>query len=234
MTDLSKTIAPKSDQLNADDLIGRNLTIEITDVRGVEGDQPIAVSFRGDNGKPYKPCKSMRRVMVHCWGADGKQYVGRRMSIFRDDEVVFGGIKVGGIRISHLSHIDGPKTMALTNTRASRKPYTVKPLRADVKGFDGPRQEAGADDFPGDRASGFGGGRSDADEGFTGWAAEQAVIIDSKQTVADLDAYSNDPEVGEQFVSLKADTPSEAIRLEAKLRGRRKMLLDRERARGRD
>ena len=34
--------------------------------------EPVRVTIaEGDNRKPYKPCKSMRRVMVHCWGADG-------------------------------------------------------------------------------------------------------------------------------------------------------------------
>lgn len=65
MTDLSQTIAPKSDQLNADDLIGRTMTIKITRVsRMSEPDQPVAIYFEGDSGKPYKPCKSMRRLLV--------------------------------------------------------------------------------------------------------------------------------------------------------------------------
>lgn len=154
MTDLAKTIAPKSDQLNADDLIAGPLTITIKGVKGSDDpDQPVAVAFEGDNGKPYKPCKSMRRVMVHCWGADGNTYAGRRMTLYRDENVQFGGIKVGGIRISHLSHIDREMTMALTATRAKRTPYTVKPLRAEVK--PGPQTSRDdrppADDFPGDR-----------------------------------------------------------------------------------
>lgn len=133
MTDLSQTIAPKSDQLNADDLISGPRTIKVTRVsRMNEPDQPIAVGFEGDNGKPYKPGKSMRRLLVHVWGADGNGYVGRRMTLFRDDAVQFGGMAVGGIRISHLSGIDKPVTMALTVTRAKRAPYTVKPLAASA------------------------------------------------------------------------------------------------------
>jgi len=130
MTDLSMTIAPKSDQLNADDLIGgATKTITITKVSLLgEADQPIAINFQGDNGKPYKPCKSMRRLLVHVWGKDGNSYVGRSLTLFRDEKVKFGGLDVGGIRISHMSHIDSPVTMALTATKASRKPYTVKPL----------------------------------------------------------------------------------------------------------
>ena len=131
MTDLSLTIAPKTDQLNADHLIGQNLTITITAVsRCNEPDQPIAINFDGDDGKPYKPCKSMRRVLVNVWGKDGNAYVGRRMTLFRDDKVMFGGVAVGGIRISHMSHINQPMTMALTATRANRKPFTVQPLPA--------------------------------------------------------------------------------------------------------
>ena len=94
--DLSKTIAPKSDQLNADDLIARSMTIKITNVTGKDGDaQPISIFFEGDNGKPYKPCKSMRRVLVMVWGDQGKEYIGRSMTIYRDPAVVFGGIAVG-------------------------------------------------------------------------------------------------------------------------------------------
>lgn len=132
MADLSQTIVPKSDQLNADDLIAGPKTITITRVSAAasSADQPVAISYEGDDGKPYKPCKSMRRVLVHLWGRDGAAYAGRRMTLYRDPAVRFGGIEVGGIRISHMSHIDGPKTLALTATRGSRKPYSVQPLEA--------------------------------------------------------------------------------------------------------
>lgn len=130
MTNLANTIAPKSDQLNADDLITGPLTVRITKVVGRGGnDQPIAIHYDGDGGKPYLPCKSMRRLLVYVWGVDGAQYVGRSMTLYRDPHVKYGGIEVGGIRISHMSDIDDDVTLALTATRSSRKPYTVKPLR---------------------------------------------------------------------------------------------------------
>ncbi len=129
--DMHSTIVPKSDQLNADDLIGREMTIKITgvDIRGGQ-EQPVSIHFEGDNGKPYKACKSMCRVMVTAWGADSKKYVGRSMTLYRDAEVKWGGMAVGGIRISHMSHLDKSVTMALTMTRANKKPYTVKPLQS--------------------------------------------------------------------------------------------------------
>lgn len=133
--DMSATIAPKSDQLNADDLIGGPRTITVTRVTANPGgngaDQPVNVFFEGDNNKPFRPCKSMRRVMVHCWGKDAQQYAGRSLTLYRDPEVTWGGMKVGGIRISHMSHIEKPEVMALTATQKQRKPYRVDPLQVE-------------------------------------------------------------------------------------------------------
>src|SRR5574337_263090 len=103
MIDLRPTIEPKSDQLNADDLIAGPRTIRVRDVKAVKEDQPILIFFDGDNEKPYKPCKGMRRVLVKAWGADGHKYIGKSMTLFCDPDVTFGGAKVGGIRISHVS-----------------------------------------------------------------------------------------------------------------------------------
>lgn len=133
MVDMRPTIAPKSDQINADDLIGGPRTIKITRVTGNEGnaEQPVNVFFEDDGGKPYRPCKSMRRVMVKIWGADASKYAGKSMTIYRDPKVKWGGMEVGGIRISHMEGLDKPEVMALTETRAKRQPYTVKPLAVE-------------------------------------------------------------------------------------------------------
>lgn len=137
MVDMSQTIAPKSDQLNADDLIAGPKTIKITRVEGTDSnEQPVSVYFEGDNGKPYKPGLSMRRVMVTVWGTDSADYIGRSMTLYNDPEIMFGGIKVGGIRISHMSHMDGRTSMMLTTTRSRRKEFTVSPLA------DNPSEEA--------------------------------------------------------------------------------------------
>lgn len=127
-TDLASTIIPKSDQLNADDLIAGPMTITITKVSKVKGEQPIIINFEGDNGRPYKPGKSMRRVLVLVWGGNGNHYVGEALTLYRDPEVTFGSDKVGGIRISHMSGIDGPRELAITVKRGQRKPFHVKPL----------------------------------------------------------------------------------------------------------
>lgn len=129
MNDMRKAIEPKSDQMNADSLIAGPMTITITDVsiRGGQ-EQPVSIHFEGDDGKPWKPCKSMSRVLVAAWGPDAKQYVGRSVTLYRDPKVKWAGMEVGGIRISHMSHIEREMLMQLTATRGKRAPHLVKPL----------------------------------------------------------------------------------------------------------
>ena len=129
---LNSTIIPKSDQMNADDLIAGPRTIKITNVLAGSAEQPVCVTFEGDAGRPYKPSKSMRRVLVTLWGAEGAAYVGKRITIYRDPEVKFGGDLVGGIKISHASHIDKAVDLMLTATRGKRKPHRVEPLGAEA------------------------------------------------------------------------------------------------------
>lgn len=137
--DMRQVIVPKSDQLNSDDLIAGSMTIKITDVTIKSGqEQPVSIHFEGDNGKPYKACKSMCRVMVAAWGADSSKYIGRSMTLYRDPKVKWAGMEVGGIRISHMSDIPGDHVMALTATRGSKKPYTVKPLATTTQPADVP------------------------------------------------------------------------------------------------
>lgn len=139
MLDMSATIAAKSDQITADDLLGGPRTITINRVTGNEGnaEQPVNCWFDGDEGRPFRPCKSMRRVMVKVWGADASQYVGRSMTIYRDPKVKWGGMEVGGIRVSHMTGIDQKVVMALTESKVGgKKPYTVLPLKVEQRADD--------------------------------------------------------------------------------------------------
>jgi len=131
MNDMRKVIEPRSDQMNADDLLAGPVTITIREVGIRPGtEQPVSISYDGDNGKPWKPCKSMCRVLVAAWGPDAKAYVGRSATLYCDPKVKWGGMEVGGIRISHLSHIDRDMVLALTATKGKRAPFVVKPLAA--------------------------------------------------------------------------------------------------------
>jgi hypothetical protein len=123
--DMTSVIQPKSDQINADDLISGPMTVTIDSVNvEAKSEQPVSIKLQG-TPKVFRPCKSMARVMVQAWGADASKYAGRSMTLYRDPKVKWGGMEVGGIRISHMSHIDAPLSLMLTQTRSQRAPFKV-------------------------------------------------------------------------------------------------------------
>jgi hypothetical protein len=50
------------------------------------------------------------------------------MTLFCEPSVSFGGMRVGGIRISHLSDIEQEVTLLLTTTRGKRGECKITPL----------------------------------------------------------------------------------------------------------
>lgn len=132
--DMRTVTQPKSDQINADDLVAGPMTIRVRDIKISPGiEQPVSIYFDGSD-KAFRPCKTMARMMSapNLWGPDAKQYIGRSLTLYRDPDVKWGGLAIGGIRISHMSHIDGPVKMAVAESKAKRKIHTVQPLSADV------------------------------------------------------------------------------------------------------
>lgn len=129
VTGLRDTIIPKSDQLNADDLLAGPITVRIVGVkRGDTQEQPISIEIDGGH-QPYRPCKSMRRVMIAAWGDDGRKWIGQSMTLYCDPDVKFGGVKVGGIRISSMTGISGRLAVMLTTTRSKRSEFVVEELK---------------------------------------------------------------------------------------------------------
>lgn len=126
--DMTHSIAPNSDQVNAEDLLSSPRTVTVTGVEAGTNEQPVFIHLEEFPNRTYRPSKSMRRILVAAWGPEASEYVGRHMTLFRNPEIRFGRDAVGGIQISHLSHIDGPLTVALTVTRGKRAPFTVQPL----------------------------------------------------------------------------------------------------------
>lgn len=125
--ELKASIIPKSDQLNADTLLAGPITVTIESIHSGDKEQPVVLAI-GKDHQPYKPCKSMRRVLIAAWGDQGKDWVGKSMTLFCDPNVSWAGVKVGGIRISHLSHIDGDRTFMLTTKRGKKEEFHVKRL----------------------------------------------------------------------------------------------------------
>ena len=132
MTNMLKTIIAKSDQLNADDLMVHGKILKITGVKIDENSkQPCSIFYEGDDGKPYKPCLSMRRVLVKVWTEDQTKYVGRSIKVFCDPNVTFGPQAVGGVRISHMSDMERGQRMLLTVKKGIRKEFMVQPLKEE-------------------------------------------------------------------------------------------------------
>ena len=130
-TDMRKVIEPRSDQVNADDFLAGPRTVRIKSVAISPGtEQPVTIELEGS--KPWRPCKSMSRLLVAAWGPDSTQYAGKSLTLYCDPKVKWGGMEVGGIRVSHMSHIDSDLVLALTMTKGKKAPTRVKPLKADV------------------------------------------------------------------------------------------------------
>lgn len=129
--DLSETIAPTSDQLDAVDLLTGPRTFTIEKVTKGNAEQPVQI-YLAEFDRPWRPGKSMRRVLVAAWGADGASYVGKRLTLWCDPSVQFGGAAVGGVRITHMSDLDKKKTIPLLVTRGRSAPYTVQPLTEEA------------------------------------------------------------------------------------------------------
>lgn len=126
--DMSTTIITRSDQQNYDDYIAGPKTVTIADVTEGTPEQPVNIELVEYPGKPYKPSKSMRRVLVAAWGKDSTVYKGRKLELFGNPEIRFGKEAVGGIQIARMSHLDAPVTVPLTVSRGKKKAFTVQPL----------------------------------------------------------------------------------------------------------
>jgi hypothetical protein len=126
--DLSSTVIAKSDQLNADELIDP-ITITVTRVDKVKAkDQPVHIHSAGR--QPFKPCLTMRRLLIAAWGKYKDEWVGRSMVLYCDHEVMWAGKEQGGVRVSHVSHITEHVSRMLSVARGRKKLFTLLPLVA--------------------------------------------------------------------------------------------------------
>lgn len=121
------TAEPRSDQWNAEDFLGGPRDFTIAKVDHGTAEQKYDIHLVGEK-RVWRPPLTVLRLLTKAWGDDGDAWAGRRVRMFHDPSITFGRDKVGGIRVSHLSHIDGPVTAMLTETRGKRKSHTVQPL----------------------------------------------------------------------------------------------------------
>lgn len=127
--DITETLQANSDQLNAVDLIASPITVKILDVSvNKKSDQPVSIKIDGGL-QPYKPCKSMRRLLAKVWGTDSKDWINKSMTLFCDMNVIWAGQAVGGIRISHLSGLSEKTEIPLRASRTKTVVYTIYPIK---------------------------------------------------------------------------------------------------------
>lgn len=127
--DVSNAIVAKSDQLNAIDLVGRDVTVTIVDVKQGPADQPVHIitDLYGPS-RPWKASKTALRDIVQVWGTDSTVWVGRRITLWNDPEVLWAGKKVGGVRIRAMSHIDTAFKATHIITRGKTQDVMIQPL----------------------------------------------------------------------------------------------------------
>jgi hypothetical protein len=127
------TIEKKTDQLNYEDFLGGvTRIVTIAGVKAGTKEQQYDIAIEGDK-RVWRPAVTVLKILVAAWGDDATVWPGRSAELYGDPEVTFGRDKVGGIRVSRLSHIDGPLSVNLTETRGKRKMHRVDQLpRTDI------------------------------------------------------------------------------------------------------
>ncbi len=125
--DVTDDWAPTSEQMDAVDLPAPRVFTITSATRNSDKARPVNVHF-AEFDRPWRPGKSMGRVLRQCWGPKTAAWIGRRVELFCDPEVTYGKDKVGGIRISRLSHIDGPQRVILLVSQGRSSVYNVQPL----------------------------------------------------------------------------------------------------------
>ena len=127
------TADPRSDQWNADDFIGGPRTFTIAGVKAGTAGQKYDIELVEGQGRAWRPPLTVLRLLLAAWGDEASVWVGRRVTLYRDESIRFGPDAVGGIRVSHMSHLpDGkPFSVKVTTSRGRRGTITVDPLAED-------------------------------------------------------------------------------------------------------
>jgi len=125
--DMTESLAPKSDQLDAIDLVSGPRTFTIENVSKGNAEQPFNFHLAGFP-RVWRPGKSMRRVIAAAWGAKTSAYIGQSVTLYCDPSVQFGNEAVGGTRISHMSGLDKPLKVPLLVKKGRSAIFTVQPL----------------------------------------------------------------------------------------------------------
>ena len=123
----------KSDRLNYENFImgAKEFTISKLAKKTDQGKARLLIYFEGYESTPYWPSLGMIKCLSSPdgWGdAPFSDWIGRRMTLFGEPTVVYAGKEIGGIQISHISHIKGEYSTKITLRRGMRIDFTIEPL----------------------------------------------------------------------------------------------------------
>ncbi len=124
-TELQACAAAKSDQIDADNLIG-GITMDVTIKavqRGPSNEQPLQLVLE-ETDKFYRPSKTYRRALIGCFGDEPAGWIGKRLRLVRNPDTMFGGVKVGGVEVSHAS-IESPMVFMLQAKRGKKSAVSI-------------------------------------------------------------------------------------------------------------
>lgn len=133
--DITDALAPKSDQLDAIELVQpRTFTIDNGSRLGNREGQTVLEIRLVDFPRVWRPSKGMLDVIVAIWGTNAAQWVGNSITLYNDREVTFGKEKTGGVRIQAMSGIDAPTKVEIRGPgRNARKiNWNVQPITPAV------------------------------------------------------------------------------------------------------
>lgn len=121
-------IKKNTDQLNYEDFLGGiTRVVTITRVERGRKEAQYDIAIEGDD-RYWRPPATVLKLLVLAYGDEAANWAGKSANLYGDPDVKMKGRKVGGIRVSHLSHIDAPIAASLTVTRGQTEVFTVDPL----------------------------------------------------------------------------------------------------------
>lgn len=130
--DMTAAAEPQADQLTFDDFAGGERTFTIAEVRKSSSPEHKVDVILYEIERPWRPPKTMVRVLIKAWGKESDAYCGRRVTLFGDPKVIWAGKESGGVRIRALSGIDKQLKVKLKVSHGKLIDYTVDPLPAEA------------------------------------------------------------------------------------------------------
>lgn len=130
MNDIAPTLVGDSNQLSKSDLMDgpQTFTVARVDINLSDKKRPTAIHLAEAPGKPYKPNLGMRKLIAKGWGKSSKAYIGRRLTLFHNPDVLWQGKREGGVEVCAMSDLEAPFTIQVAINAKQAKTVKVDSL----------------------------------------------------------------------------------------------------------